>query len=385
LAGVNLLVSAKKEKTRQSTPSYIVFFGARGLPVTTRAIFLLALVLSACPGFAEVCEFSDSTFSSVDGRVSEMKLPGDSTITIIEEESLNEGTRAGAASLFTERPSSVEELADRVGLFLSGNQDEFNIANNNLTFLQGRLQSRRPPSFLAVDMPPHKLDYLRKMAKILSLHRYVQVNELGAKNEHWDELLLIAVGPVVYLRTREPELFHATTVMAMDDQAPTPFHQALNGQEQKIPEWMEKLVGRGGVKEAGDPIVGGLGKLPEGDGVFVLSNGSLPAVSSALMSECEKLRIPQNSEPIPAKTEQGNNVRTPTEEIADAEEGLRRKSRSDGWGRRTENFKATKETDPDVARKNAMARHALAYSWVTIDGAGHRWVHIRPIHYEQKE
>jgi hypothetical protein len=47
--------------------------------------------------------------------------------------------------------------------------------------------------------------------------------------------------------------------------------------------------------------------------------------------------------------------------------------------------RATKETDPEVARKNSLARHALAYSWVTTDAAGHRWVHIRPIHYSQQE
>jgi hypothetical protein len=51
----------------------------------------------------------------------------------------------------------------------------------------------------------------------------------------------------------------------------------------------------------------------------------------------------------------------------------------------TEYYRATKETDPEVARKNSVARHALAYSWVTTDAAGHRWVHIRPIHYSQEE
>ena len=51
----------------------------------------------------------------------------------------------------------------------------------------------------------------------------------------------------------------------------------------------------------------------------------------------------------------------------------------------TEHYRATKATDPEVARKNSMARHALAYSWVTTDAAGHRWVHIRPIHYSQQE
>jgi hypothetical protein len=51
----------------------------------------------------------------------------------------------------------------------------------------------------------------------------------------------------------------------------------------------------------------------------------------------------------------------------------------------TKHYRATKETDPEVARKNSMARHALAYSWVTTDAAGHRWVHIRPIHYSQQE
>ena len=36
----------------------------------------------------------------------------------------------------------------------------------------------------------------------------------------------------------------------------------------------------------------------------------------------------------------------------------------------------------EVARKNSVARTLpLAYSWVTTDAAGHRWVHIRPIHY----
>lgn len=351
--------------------------------MTTRAI-LVAMVFLPCPGFAEVCELSESTFSSVDGRISEMKLPGDSTITVIEGESLNEEARAGATSLFTERSTSADELADRVGVFLSGNQGDFNIAESNLDFLQKRLQSRHPPAFVAVDMSTHKLAYLRKIAEILSLHQYAQINKLGARTEHWDELLLVVVGPVVYLRTRKPELFHATTLMAMDDQALTPLHQALNGQEQQIPEWMEKLVGRGGVRETGDAVVGSPGKLPEGDGVFLLSNRSLPAVSSSLVSECEKLRVPPSPWPIPARTEQGNNVQTAKEEFAAAEQGSRRKSASSGT-RQMDLFKGTKETDPDVARKNAMAKHALAYSWVTIDGAGHRWVHIRPIHYDQKE
>ena len=61
-------------------------------------------------------------------------------------------------------------------------------------------------------------------------------------------------------------------------------------------------------------------------------------------------------------------------------------SRFNGWSRRAEIYRATKETDdPEVARKNAIARHALTYSWVTTDGAGHPWVHIRPIYYSQKE
>jgi hypothetical protein len=59
--------------------------------------------------------------------------------------------------------------------------------------------------------------------------------------------------------------------------------------------------------------------------------------------------------------------------------------RVDGWSRRTDNFGAMKETDDrDVAREYAVVRHALVYSWVTVDRAGHRWVHIRPLHYSQR-
>src|SRR5271165_4249350 len=61
-------------------------------------------------------------------------------------------------------------------------------------------------------------------------------------------------------------------------------------------------------------------------------------------------------------------------------------SRFNGWSRRAEIYRARKETDDhEAARKNAIARHALTYSWVTTDGAGHTWVHIRPIYYSQKE
>jgi hypothetical protein len=49
------------------------------------------------------------------------------------------------------------------------------------------------------------------------------------------------------------------------------------------------------------------------------------------------------------------------------------------WSRRTEISGAT-----DVARENAIARHALVYSWVTIDKSGHRWMHIRPLRYSQR-
>lgn len=338
--------------------------------------------------FAETCEFNDSNFGRIDGQISEMKLPGDSSITVIEEEPLTEDARAGAASLFTERPRSAEDLADRVGLFLSANQDTFDIAQRNLNFLHTSLLSPHPPGFVAVGVSSNKLAYLRKAATILSLYRYAQVNELGVRNAQWDKLLLFIVGPVVYLRTREPELFHSTALMAMDDQGLAPFHAALEWQEQKIPEWMEKLVGRGGIKETGDINVGGTGKIPEGNGIFLLSNGSMPAVSSALRSACEKLRATPTPGAVPAKIEQENNIQMATEEIPVApveEERRQSASRTNGWNRRIDTYKATKETNPEVARKNAMARHALAYSWMTIDGAGHRWVHIRPIHNSQKE
>jgi hypothetical protein len=60
-------------------------------------------------------------------------------------------------------------------------------------------------------------------------------------------------------------------------------------------------------------------------------------------------------------------------------------SRSNG-SQRAEIDRATKETDdPEVARKNGIARHAMTYSWVTTDGAGHQWVHTRPIYYSQKD
>ncbi|MBV9287115.1 MAG: hypothetical protein JO288_04705 [Hyphomicrobiales bacterium] len=55
--------------------------------------------------------------------------------------------------------------------------------------------------------------------------------------------------------------------------------------------------------------------------------------------------------------------------------------RFDGQRRPTEIDGATKETDRELARWDAMARHASTYSWVTTDRSGHRWLHIRTLRY----
>ncbi len=352
--------------------------------MTICVIILLTLGLFTHAVFAQDCELSESTDSSIDGRNFQIKIPGDATITVIQGRNLKDEVREGAADLFMDRSLSVEDLAARVNQFLSVNQDNFSVAQSNLNFLQNRLQSQHPPAFVAVDMSSEELAYLRKVATTLSLHQYAQVNALGAKIAHWDKLLLITVGPVVYLRARKPELFHATTLMAMDDQALNPFDEALNWQGQKTPEWMEKVVGSSN-KKTGDLNSGSLGKLPEGDGVFVLSIGLSPVTSTAFVSACQKLHRSPSPGPPPSKSEQGNNVPAVREELAAAEDQSRSTTRFHDGIRQTEIYRATKETDPEVARKNAMARHAPAYSWVTTDGAGHRWVHIRPIHYSQKE
>jgi hypothetical protein len=342
----------------------------------TRVILQLALAFLTYPVVAQVCELNNITGS----ENFQIKAAEDFTITAIQGKDLNDDARGDAAGLFSDRVSSIDDITDRVKLFLSANQDSFNIAESNLRFLKERLGKQNPPAFVAVDMSLEELAYLRKVAAILSLHRYAQVNALGARNAYWDKLLLIVVGPVVYLSARQPDLFHATAVMAMDDQALNPFQEALNWRGRNIPDWMQKVVGRGGNKEMRDISVRSLDKLPEGDGVFVLGNGLSPTISSAFVSACEKLR---NQAPIPSNTEQANNVPKATEKTAAAEEQSRKTSTFNGLSRQTEMYRATNGTDAEAARKNAMARRALAYSWVTIDGAGHRWVHIRPIRYSR--
>jgi hypothetical protein len=71
---------------------------------------------------------------------------------------------------------------------------------------------------------------------------------------------------------------------------------------------------------------------------------------------------------------------------ADAqEEQPRSASKFESRSRRTEFHRAIRDTDAEVARQDAVARHALTYSWVTTDRAGHQWVHMRPLHYSRKE
>src|SRR5206468_2229467 len=102
---------------------------------------------------------------------------------------------------------------------------------------------------------------------------------------------------------------------------------------------------------------------------FLTAHGS-GVHAQSVREEVEKLLLAEQA-PTPPGAEVSNGAST------DAKAG------TEVVG--TENYRATKETDPEVARKNSMARHAPAYSWVTTDAAGHRWVHIRPIHYSQQE
>jgi len=354
------------------------------LPFAIRGSIWLLLECLALPVFAQVCGLSESPDRSIYERNFQLKISEDANLTIIQERELKDEAQGYAAGLFAERPSSANDLAVRVNQFLSANQDIFRLAENDLNFLQNIFRGQNPPRFVAVDMSSEELAYLRKAAAILSLHQYAQVNALGTKDAHWDDLLLITVGPAVYLRVRKPELFHGTTLMAMDDRALNPFHDALNWQGKKTPEWMEKAVGRATINETGDRNDTNLAKLPEGDGVFLLSRGELPAISSAFVSACQKSHSRPTPEP-PGKTEQGNNIPTTKEETTAVVEQSRSVNKIHESSRRMDIYRATKETDPEVARKNAMTRHALAYSWVTTDGAGHRWVHIRPIHYSQRE
>jgi hypothetical protein len=72
--------------------------------------------------------------------------------------------------------------------------------------------------------------------------------------------------------------------------------------------------------------------------------------------------------------------------VGGQEEQTARASRLNSWSRRAEIYRATRETDEaEVARKNAIARHAMTYSWVTTDGTGRSWVHTRPIYYGQRD
>jgi hypothetical protein len=72
--------------------------------------------------------------------------------------------------------------------------------------------------------------------------------------------------------------------------------------------------------------------------------------------------------------------------VGGQEEQTASASRLNSWSRRAEIYRATRETDEaEVARKNAIARHAMTYSWVTTDGTGRSWVHTRPIYYSQRD
>jgi hypothetical protein len=72
--------------------------------------------------------------------------------------------------------------------------------------------------------------------------------------------------------------------------------------------------------------------------------------------------------------------------VGGQEEQTASASRLNGWSRRGEIYRAANETDEaEVARRNAIARHAMTYSWVTTDGTGRSWVHTRPIFYSQRD
>jgi hypothetical protein len=327
---------------------------------------------------AELCSISESLDKSIAARNFQILLPDNSTATVIVGGQLPEPSRETVVSFFTEHTEKLDELTTRIHLFMGANQGAIERAEGDLAFLQEKLASHPPLSFVALDISSEELGLLQKAAAILNLSAWAQVHSLGIKNVDWDRLYLLAVGPLFYLKTRQAELFRSVVLMGFDDPALAEFRKSLNWQAPKVPEWTTSVIGMDSIHVSDDVSVGSLGRLPEGDGVFLLSHGSLPVLSPTFMTICQKLQATPTAPQPKADDQQVDNMPTAHEEAPGDEVPTSRYHRWHRHGRGGHDV--VSGVNPDRARTLAVSRKAHAYSWVTVDGNGRRWVHIRPLH-----
>ena len=385
-------------------------------------MWLLSTLFFVFTAFADPCQ----TQQTLDRQVRIEMLKG-ASVTVVSEARLPEAEEKFAVSLFLTEASSPEETVDSVKQLLSRQSGILQQAQADLKYLGGELQSKNPPSYIVLALEDGSVQQWQKLANILAINAWAKANSRRIAAD-WDNLMLVTLGPALFLKIKRPDLFAKVTVEGFSEA--TLKILKVTAIQSKTNPWLNSVVTADGAAIAapteavGNPFLRGGGVLigepqemqvlapavvnfcnklqqPAAEAVASSPTAALDVDSGARMQLAAALGMPKkaagttallpraddakaadpvaqtSATPTPTSTEAAvkptTNIAPKPQRVAFYVAPQRVMSRRAAYIPQTESG-----VDPGSARRLAVQRHAFTYSWVTYV-AGRRYVHIRPL------
>jgi hypothetical protein len=208
--------------------------------------FCFVLLVLTSTANAEICDIRSAPRTELAGRSFYMELPGGRAVLVIGEATMNKEEHEQAVRLLAQAPQGTEELNKQVSQFLQERRQVVESAQIDFAILQQSLQ-QRAFNYLALESAPDALAKWTDKASDLYMDEAVRVRFGGLNKADGDRLLLITLGPALFLKADQPKLFTDVALMGIDltlepgPPPPSAGGQAKDAAARKADEVMDKL------------------------------------------------------------------------------------------------------------------------------------------------
>jgi hypothetical protein len=177
--------------------------------------FCFVLLVLTSTANAEICDIRSAPRTELAGRSFYMELPGGRAVLVIGEATMNKEEHEQAVRLLAQAPQGTEELNKQVSQFLQERRQVVESAQIDFAILQQSLQ-QRAFNYLALESAPDALAKWTDKANDLYMDEAVRVRFGGLNKADGDRLLLITLGPALFLKADQSKLFTDVALMGID-------------------------------------------------------------------------------------------------------------------------------------------------------------------------
>ncbi len=200
-------------------------------------VVLLSTLLSSQFVFALSCKISKQSSMEVSGENFTVASNDHSKITFIETDQISDAVTQQAQAILNLTLTPTPTLLLRIRFFLDQNKEFVSNGSTNVLYLQEALLSSLV-DYVAIDMPSNNIAGLERLASRFDPSLMPQYPDVQLSADDVNKLVLLTVGPALYVKMREPELFKDITLEPLNIQR---LENAPKKNSLKLDQLMEKF------------------------------------------------------------------------------------------------------------------------------------------------